>query len=159
MYNDYYAKQLGGGSDMPYFAGSRYQRGHGLGSMFAKLFRSFIVPTFGRVLKQEVPKRLLSFGTDVLQDVSKGNSFRSSLKTRGLDHLKGVAQDFIQPLSETFSSSSPPGQQVQQGQGRRRHRSSKRLTQQPRKLRSAKRTKQQPRKSRPAKRTKSDIFS
>ena len=37
-YKDYYAQQLGGA--LPYFAGARYQRCHGLGSMFSGLLRS-----------------------------------------------------------------------------------------------------------------------
>ena len=36
-YNDYYARQSGG--VLPYFVGARYQRGHGLGSLFGGLLR------------------------------------------------------------------------------------------------------------------------
>ena len=37
-YNDYYARQAGGA--LPYFVSARYQRGHGLGSLFSGLVRS-----------------------------------------------------------------------------------------------------------------------
>ena len=37
-YNDYYARQAGG--TLPYFAVIQYQRGHGLGSLFADLLRN-----------------------------------------------------------------------------------------------------------------------
>ena len=37
-YNYYYARQAGGA--LPYFVSARYQRGHGLGSLFSGLVRS-----------------------------------------------------------------------------------------------------------------------
>ena len=38
-YNDYYARQVGGA--LPYFTGARVQRGHGFGSLFSVIWRSY----------------------------------------------------------------------------------------------------------------------
>ena len=95
FYEQYYAKQSGGGSDiLPHF---RPQRGRGI---FGKLFRGFVLPTLGKVgnvLKREAPKRLLSLGRDVVGDVVDGKSLGSSLKSRGLSHLEKAAGDILAP--------------------------------------------------------------
>ena len=121
VYNDYYAAQAGGG--LPYFAGARYQRGHGLGSVFGKLFRTVVMPTVGKVIKKEIPQRLVSLGSDVLGDVSRGRSLKQSLKNRGLQQLKGVAQDiFTSPPAPR----GPPGVRIKKRRRQSSHRSAKR---------------------------------
>lgn len=110
VYNDYYATQVGG--TLPYFAGGRMQRGHGLGSLFGGLLRS-VVPMVGRVLKKEVPRRLFTMGSDVLRDVSQGTSLGAAVKKRGLQQLKGAAQQFVPGLlgaqTNTPIHRGPPG--------------------------------------------------
>ena len=57
MYEDYYTSQTGNG--MPIFAGARYQRGHGLGSMLSGLFSRIILPFFkanGRMMATKAIK-------------------------------------------------------------------------------------------------------
>jgi hypothetical protein len=122
VYNDYYAAQVGG--QLPYFAGARNQRGHGLGDIFGKLFRSVVMPTVGRVLKKEIPHRLVSFGSDVLGDVSQGRNIKQSLKNRGLQQLKGVAQSVFTPPTATVPTRGPPGLRVRK---RKRHSKSQRV--------------------------------
>lgn len=94
VYNDYYAAQVGG-NNLAYFAGGRNQRGHGLGNLFGNVLRKVVLPTLGRVLKREVPKRVLALGQNVMNDVEGGGSWRQSLKNRGLQQLKGMAQNVI----------------------------------------------------------------
>lgn len=107
-YIDYYSNQAGGGESLPYFSGTRYQRGHGLGSLFKNVLKTVVLPNVGRVLKREVPKRLISFGSGVLDDVTRGKNLSESIKSRGIDQLKQAASDIIAPVLNN-SSSRPPG--------------------------------------------------
>jgi len=57
---------------MPVFVGSRYQRGHGLGSVLSGFFRRFIVPLFkthGKTLALDA----LRTGMDVADDMLCNN--------------------------------------------------------------------------------------
>jgi len=78
MYEDYYSRQVGG--EIPVFAGSRYQRGHGLGSVLGGIFRRFVVPLFtthGKTLALDA----LKTGMDVAEDVLGGkDNFKESVK-------------------------------------------------------------------------------
>ena len=78
LYEDYYSRQAGG--EIPVFAGSRYQRGHGLGSVLDGIFRRFVVPLFmthGKTLALDA----LKSGMDVAEDVLGGkHDFKKSVK-------------------------------------------------------------------------------
>ena len=93
MYEDYYSRQAGGG--MPVFVGSRYQRGHGLGSVLSGLFRRFIVPLFkthGKTLALDA----LRTGMDVADDVlGSGCGFKESVKKRVPEGIKRTAESLI----------------------------------------------------------------
>jgi len=93
MYEDYYSRQAGGG--MPVFVGSRYQRGHGLGSVLSGLFRRFIVPLFkthGKTLALDA----LRTGMDVADDVlGSGRGFKESIKKRVPQGIKRTAESLI----------------------------------------------------------------
>lgn len=92
FYENFYNHQSGGSAILPHF---RPQRGRGI---FGKIFRGFVLPTLGKaanVLKREAPKRLLSLGRDVLEDVVEGKSLGSSLKRRGVGQLKRAANDIL----------------------------------------------------------------
>jgi len=94
MYEDYYSRQAGG--EMPVFAGSRYQRGHGLGSILGGFFRRFIVPLFkthGKTLALDTLRTGMNVADDVL---SSGRGFKESVKKcvpkgiqRTTQHLMG----------------------------------------------------------------------
>ena len=61
---------------MPVFYGARMQIGHGLGSIFSKLFRSVFL-----VLKRVAPvigKKALRTGIDIASDVAAGQSLKES---------------------------------------------------------------------------------
>ena len=65
-YNEYYARKAGGA--LPYFAGARYQRGHGLGSLFGGLLpRAMSLIKRGAVaLEKGALKTVLRIADDVL---------------------------------------------------------------------------------------------
>jgi hypothetical protein len=62
------------------FRGVRYQRGHGLGSIFSNLFRSAI-PLFKRGSKY-LGHEMLNTGLEIADDVIKGRSLKNSAKKR-----------------------------------------------------------------------------
>lgn len=82
-YYRYYKIQSGSGYEHPGIAtyrGPVYQRGGGLGSLFASLIRS-ITPLFSSGLKH-VGKELLSSGLHLGSDVLAGKKFSHSLQQR-----------------------------------------------------------------------------
>lgn len=83
-YLNYYSNQVGHGYAHPgisTFKGSVYQRGDGLGSIFAALFRS-LTPLLRSNLAKSVGRQILSSGVNLGSDVLSGQNFKSSLKRR-----------------------------------------------------------------------------
>lgn len=85
MLDRYYQQQGSGGL---YFAGPSYQRGHGLGGLFGRLFRA-AVPIFRHsvapVLKKagkELAKEALTTGVGVANDMLAGENFKDSARAR-----------------------------------------------------------------------------
>ena len=66
-YQNYYIHQ--GGKGYPVFAGRRYQRGHGLGSIFAGLFKAAmpLLKKGAKTLGREALKTGLNIAGDVVQ--------------------------------------------------------------------------------------------
>jgi hypothetical protein len=92
MYEDYYIKQSGGGGAMPVFAGARFQKGHGLGSILSGLFRR-VLP-FLRANGRNFAGNLIDTGLNVAQDVlNNGKKFGESLKERVPEGIKRTVQD------------------------------------------------------------------
>lgn len=86
------AIQTGHGLDG--FQGLPYQRGHGLGSFFARLFRS-ILPVAKRVGKsalKNVGKEALSLGANVAGDLVKGKQFKDSVEEHGREAAGNLLQ-------------------------------------------------------------------
>ena len=73
MYEDYYTNQSGHG--MPVFAGARYQRGHGLGSILSGLLRRIILPFF-RANGRTIASKAIKTGLEVADDVAQGKSLK-----------------------------------------------------------------------------------
>ena len=91
MYEDSYMRQSGGG-DMPVFAGARYQKGHGLGSILSGLFRR-VLP-FLKANGKNFAVNLLRTGVDVADDVFDGSKkFTDALKERVPQGIKRTVQD------------------------------------------------------------------
>ena len=90
LYEDYYSRQVGG--QMPVFIGSRYQHGHGLGSMLGGLFRRFVVPLF-KTQGKKVALNALRMGMDVAEDVlGSGRGLKESVKRRVPGGIKSTAR-------------------------------------------------------------------
>jgi len=89
MYEDYYTNQSGHG--MPVFAGARYQRGHGLGSILGGLFRRIIIPFF-RANGRTIASKAIKTGLEVADDVAQGKSLKESAKRRIPKGIKEAAE-------------------------------------------------------------------
>lgn len=97
-YNTYYNLQAGG--NLPYFAGSTIQTGHGIGSMLANVFKGTVLPIIKRGAKV-VGKELLNTGLTVASDVMNGENFKSSAKKNlvnsGKNLLNNLTTSLINP--------------------------------------------------------------
>ena len=100
-YDDYYAQQVGG--VLPYFTGSRVQRGHGFGSLFGGLLRT-VAPLIKRGALV-LGNRALKTGAQIAGDVLSGENIRTAAKRR----TKTAGKDLLQSLLATLS---PPGKRV-----------------------------------------------
>ena len=89
MYEDYYKRQSGG--EMPDFAGRRYQRRHGIGSMLSGLFRR-VVPFIKDNVKN-IGANLLKTGTDIAQDMIQGKKFKQAARRHMPAALKQTVRD------------------------------------------------------------------
>ena len=77
---------------MPVFAGARYQKGHGLGSILSGVFRR-VLP-FLKANGKNFAVNLLRTGVDVADDVfDGGKKFTESLKERVPQGIKRTVQD------------------------------------------------------------------
>lgn len=95
-FEDYYAGQTGKG--LPYYKGAVFQRGHGIGGFFAKLFRR-AMPLLVSGAKT-IGKETLRTGTMIANDVLSGENFKSSLKSRSKETGKKLARKAVQKADE-----------------------------------------------------------
>ena len=95
MYEDYYGRQVGG--EIPVFRGTKYQRGHGLGSIIGGLFRRVVLPflkgsgQFLKANKNIILGNALGTGMEVADDVLEGKSLKESAKKRIVSGIKRTA--------------------------------------------------------------------
>ena len=106
-YNEYYAQQVGGA--LPYFTGSRVQRGHGFGSLLGGLLRT-VAPLIKRGALA-LGNRALKTGTQIAGDVLSGENIRTAAKRR----TKTAGRDLLQSLLGT-----PPGKRVKRAAPKKR---------------------------------------
>ena len=106
MYEDYYTNQSGHG--MPVFAGARYQRGHGLGSILSGLFRRIIIPFF-RANGRTIASKAIKTGLEVADDVAQGKSLKESAKRRIPKGIKEAAEKINWQTGSGTSKSKRPG--------------------------------------------------
>ena len=151
-YADYYIRQQKGG-EVPYFAGSRYQRGHGLGSMLSGLFRR-IIP-FVRNNAKTWGSSLLKTGMQVADDVLQGKRIMESAKQRVPEGIKQAARrtkfHFDQNSGEEYSSEEDNRKRKARQSGEGLRWKKKRPTKKPKKTTKRK-------KKKPAIRTRKSIF-
>ncbi|XP_024943873.1 uncharacterized protein LOC112494814, partial [Cephus cinctus] len=101
-YTDYYDSQIGGGYSTKFrvFAGSPYQRGHGIGSFLGGLFRR-VLPLLSRGARA-VGKEAVRAGMNILTDVSeRGAPLKQAFRTRAAEsgmNLKRKAEAKIDEL-------------------------------------------------------------
>jgi hypothetical protein len=100
-YHDYYIHQAGKG--YPVFAGRRYQRGHGLGSIFGGLFKA-AMPLLKKEAKT-IGREALKTGLNSAGDVVQGRNIKQAAKSR----LKSTGQNLPQKVMDTVG---PPGQRA-----------------------------------------------
>ena len=81
LYEEYYSRQNGG--EIPVFAGARFQRGHGLGSILGGFFRRLVLPFFKANGKQMLANAVKT-GMEVADDVLEGKSMKESAKNEFL---------------------------------------------------------------------------
>ena len=74
LYEQYYTQQQKGGADFPVHVGVIRQRGHGIGSVFASLYRR-ILP----FVKSLAP-RVLRSGAELIDSVAKGKTWKQAAK-------------------------------------------------------------------------------
>ena len=98
-YHEYYLNQAGRG--YPVYVGTRYQRGHGLGSIFGSLFKS-AVPLLKRGAKT-LGREALKTGLNLASDVMEGQNVTQAAKSR----LKSTGQNLLQKAMDTVG---PPGE-------------------------------------------------
>jgi len=89
LYQDYYARQNGG--EIPVFAGRRFQRGHGLGSILGGFFRRLVLPFF-KTHGKGMLANALKTGMEVADDVLEGQSLKESAKRRVPAGIKRTVQ-------------------------------------------------------------------
>ena len=90
-FKSYYLNQAGNG--LPYFVGSPYQKGYGLGGVFRNIFK-WIMPIMrdhALPVAKSVGKELLRTATNVAQDTLNGEEFGQSSKKRLKESFKNIS--------------------------------------------------------------------
>ena len=102
LFEEYYVNQAGNG--YPVFAGSRIQRGHGLGSVFSGLFKA-ATPLLKRGAKA-LGKKALKTGMELANDLIEGKNFKTAAK----DRLKKAGSSLMEEA--VGSLRRPPGKRA-----------------------------------------------
>ena len=87
-YHNHYLHQAGRG--YPVYVGTRYQRGHGLGSIFRSLFKSTVpfLKRGAKTLGREALKTGLNLASDVMEEQNVTQAAKSILKSTGQSLLQ-----------------------------------------------------------------------
>ena len=97
-YGSYYLRQAEQrGGSIPYFAGARYQRGHGLGNIFSAL-RS-VLPSVAK----NVGRLAIQTGVNIANDWLAGKKLKDSIGNRAFRGAVGVAREIIPRVIEAAS--------------------------------------------------------
>jgi hypothetical protein len=108
-YYDYYIHQAREG--YPVFAGRRYQRGHGLGSIFGGPFKA-AMPLLKKGAKT-LERGALKTGLNIVGDVVQGRTIKQAAESQ----LKSIGENLFQKAVDTVG---PPGQRAIKGPARRK---------------------------------------
>lgn len=99
LYEQYYTQQQKGGADFPVHVGVIRQRGHGIGSVFASLYRR-ILP----FVKTLAP-RVLRSGAEMIDSVSRGKTWKQAAK----DVVKSQLPEALTKIAFSEDSQSGSG--------------------------------------------------
>ena len=105
LYENYYSNQVGNG--LPVFMGTRAQRGHGLGNIFASLTKA-AMPLIKTSVKA-LGKHGLKTGVEIVGDVLSGKKPKRAVQRRATQLLGRALHEF-----------SPPGEPAQPKKGIKR---------------------------------------
>jgi len=119
LYEEYYSRQNGG--EIPVFAGRRFQRGHGLGSILGGFVRRLVLPFFQTNAKSML-KNVAKTGMEVADDVIEGRSFVDSVKKRVPAGIKRGVEDIVLQSAPAKRQREPTRRQQQQRRRRRQYR-------------------------------------
>lgn len=94
------------GSGLPYFSGTVYQRGNGLGSLFGSLIRGISplirrMPTWIKTGAKMAGKQAMKSGVDILRDVASGEN----LSFAGKKRAREAGADFLEAASKRLRQS------------------------------------------------------
>jgi len=94
--NNYYMQQAGGGQPS-YYIGPSYQRGHGLGGIFASLFKAAmpVLKSVAPVLKRgakAVAKEAITTGAQIASDALAGDNWKDSAAKHGTAATKRLVK-------------------------------------------------------------------
>lgn len=92
-YEDYYLSQVGNG--MPYYTGVQYQRGNGIGSIFASIGRA-VLPLLKSGAKT-VGKEVLKSGAQFASDVASGKNVKQAALRRAKETGSNLFQRIATP--------------------------------------------------------------
>jgi len=92
LYEEYHSSQNGG--EILVFAGRRFQRGHGLGSILGGFVRRLVLPFFKTNAKSML-KNAAKTGVEVASDVIDGRSFSDSVKDRVPTGIKRGVEEIV----------------------------------------------------------------
>ena len=121
VYNSYFDSQRGRG--LPFFAGARVQRGHGLGGLLKSLGAALLpaLKSGGKFIGKE----LLSTGGQILSDMFKGENVKKSIRRRGKEGVTRTLREAVSaikrrgpPIATTSKRKKPRRRQRQQQQKR-----------------------------------------
>ncbi len=152
MWVDYYSNQAGRG--MPIFIGTRGQRGHGLGSMLAGLFRR-AVPMLKRGLSI-FGRQALKTGLNVANDVADGQNWKESARKRLPVGLQDGIKTFVGSMDDTDQTGS--GGRRRRGVKRKRLSGKSGIIKKRKTGGKKKKSKKNKRKRRKSKKSRRDIF-
>ena len=105
MYETYYLNQAGFGG-LPYYKGSPYQRGYGLGGILGGVMRTIVpmLKSTGKTLLREG----LKTGTGILADAIDGQNIKESASSRFRQSARRLARTANQHLSDRLQSNPEP---------------------------------------------------
>lgn len=103
-YIDYYVSQARGkmqtGGSLPSFAGTRFQKGHGLANIFKRMRAA--IPSFFKTVGRHFLRSALGVGDDLLA----GRDIRQSAPSRFMEGVRNAASDVGPTVIEGIKSSA-----------------------------------------------------